>query len=174
MFSAALFVLIDCQFARCPHLSGDGRCASGRTERASVDKSPSSDVKKRLAALFAIEFSIGPYPVALYPLPLHTISLAKVPTRTTWIFTAGGYLDSDPSYQRVARHDEPEAQTIIAKSRQSAGENAPDVIRANGGLVNLQIAGNNKRRDPFIPENMSNVVREEAIIKRAPGAAKIC
>jgi len=26
MFSAALFVLIDCQFARCPHLSGDGGC----------------------------------------------------------------------------------------------------------------------------------------------------
>lgn len=28
MFSAALFVLIDCQFARCPHLSGDRRYAS--------------------------------------------------------------------------------------------------------------------------------------------------
>lgn len=30
MFSAALFVLIDCQFARCPHLSGDGRYTSER------------------------------------------------------------------------------------------------------------------------------------------------
>lgn len=59
MFSAALFVLIDCQFARCPHLSR-GRALR---ERASADKSPSRDVKKRLAALFAIEFSIGPYPV---------------------------------------------------------------------------------------------------------------
>jgi len=34
MFSAALFVLIDCQFARCPHLSGDGGCASERAIRA--------------------------------------------------------------------------------------------------------------------------------------------
>jgi len=30
MFSAVLFVLIDCQFAQCPHLSGGGRCASER------------------------------------------------------------------------------------------------------------------------------------------------
>lgn len=37
MFSAALFVLIDCQFARCPHLSGDGHCASERaSERAPI------------------------------------------------------------------------------------------------------------------------------------------
>lgn len=32
-------------------------------ERASADKSPPRDVKKRLCALFTIEFSIGPYPI---------------------------------------------------------------------------------------------------------------
>lgn len=54
-------------------------------ERASADKSPSRDVKKRLAALFAIEFSIGPYPVL--PRCPHN-PRAKVPTRITRSFTA--------------------------------------------------------------------------------------
>lgn len=57
MFSAALFVLIDCQFAQCPHLSGESVrervCERRGRERENAgiartfDKSPPLDVKKR-------------------------------------------------------------------------------------------------------------------------------
>lgn len=90
MFSAALFVLIDCQFARCPHLSGDGRYASERasgkaSERVSERTSERVPIKARSVrcketSRSAVRDRIFDWSLSSCPL---TISRAKVPTRTT-------------------------------------------------------------------------------------------
>lgn len=137
MFSAVLFVLIDCQFARCPHLSGGGRCAN---EWASADKSPTRDVKKRLDALFTIEFSIGPYPV----LPRCPYNLRwKVPTRTMWIFTTRllSRISRSVSYS-IGTSDENAPRITITKSIRSLKINA---IYANYCIIH-KLSDNEQHR----------------------------